>query len=122
MVFDGSIRALFDQQLDHQHMSRLSSHVECGNALTVRQPTEGALLIDVGAVIQQPGRWLGSVARCGPNQRRTSIGVGIEPRSGSYQALQNAYAIALARPHQCFVEYLLRSVEGCQSGNPLCGR
>jgi hypothetical protein len=108
IVFDGSIRSSFDQQLHHRHVSRLSGHGECGNALTVRQPTDGTFLVDVGAVIQQPCRCLAAVARCVPNQRSTSTGVGIEPRAGSYQAPQNAYAIALARPHQCIVEYLLR--------------
>ena len=70
IVFDGSIRATFNQQLHHRHVSRLSGHVECGYALTVRQSTEGTFLVDVGAVIQQPCRCLGAVACCGPDQRR----------------------------------------------------
>lgn len=61
IVFDGSIRATLDQKLHHRHVSRLNGHVECSNALTVSQSTEGTFLIDVGAVIQQPGGCLGAV-------------------------------------------------------------
>src|SRR5579872_2215716 len=108
IVFDGSICTAFDQKLRHRQVPRLSGHVERSHTLTMCQPAEGGLLVYVGAVIEQPCGRLGAVACRRPNQRSTSIWIGVEPRPGSHQSLKHAYAIALACPHERFVEYLLR--------------
>ena len=98
IVFNRSIRAAFDQKLDHCHIPVLRRYVKGRNPLSVRESAKCPFAIDVSAVIQQPCNGLRAITRGSPDERRAPIRIGIQLRARFDELIQHCQAVALARP------------------------
>src|ERR1700761_7106247 len=108
IVRDRRIRASFDEQLHHRNVPVLRRHVQRGDALAMIGSAESGFVIDACAVINQPPRGFHAIAPGGPDERGSSIGIGIQARPGPEKPGKDLRATALAGPNQRLVQDLLR--------------
>jgi len=83
------------RSLKHWRIPALGSHVKSCDSLRVCESAKCALLIDVGAVIQQPCDSFRPIALRSPDQRRAPIRSGVQARAQRGEAFQHKQAVAL---------------------------
>ncbi len=82
IVLDLRIGASLYEQFHHAEVAVLRGHVQCRNALAVCEAAEGSFEINARAVIDEPLGRLQPITYGGPDERSSTIRIGVYARPG----------------------------------------